>query len=150
MSSEHAEARDDCREGRMTAALKPPSLLHTATGEPPLGRNAEFFAGDQDEIFEHDNPRHRSSLTRMGVLELEGGKWLTKPPSFHTNVPPFNSRAETLHFAMSAMIRRAGGDGEGTRWTKDYADAVICWAQILMPACASSDKPERLLRFNTA
>src|SRR6516164_1638559 len=46
MSSEHAEARDDCREGRMTAALKPPSLLRTATGEPPLGRNAEFFADD--------------------------------------------------------------------------------------------------------
>ena len=113
MSSEHAEARDDCREGRMTAALKPPSLLRTATGEPPLGRNAEFFAGDQGEIFEHDNPRHRSSLTRIGVLELEGGKWLAMPPGFHTNVPPFNSRAETLHFAMSAMIRRvARGRGE--------------------------------------
>jgi hypothetical protein len=50
MSSEHAEARDDCREGRMTAALKPPSLLRTATGEPPLGRNAEFFTDDQGEI----------------------------------------------------------------------------------------------------
>src|SRR5262249_47140333 len=44
MSSEHAEARDDCREDRMTAALKPPSLLRTATGEPPRGRKAEFFA----------------------------------------------------------------------------------------------------------
>lgn len=74
-SSEHAEASDDCREGRMTAALKPPSLLRTATGEPPLGRNAEFFADDRGEIFEHDNSRHRSSWTRIGVRELEGGKW---------------------------------------------------------------------------
>jgi hypothetical protein len=94
-------------------------------------------------------------LTRIGVLKLEGGKWLAMPPGFHTNVTPFNSCAETLHFAMSAMIRRAercaaAGDGEGTRWTKDYADAVICWEQTLMPACASSDKPERLLRFNSA
>src|SRR5215475_14513734 len=80
MSSEHAEARDDCREGRMTAAVKPPSLLRTATGEPRLGRNAEFFADDQGEIFEHDNPRHRSSLTRIGVPEFEGGKWLAMPP----------------------------------------------------------------------
>jgi hypothetical protein len=46
MSSKHAEARDDCREGRMTAVLKPPSLLRTAAGEPPLGHNAEFFADD--------------------------------------------------------------------------------------------------------
>jgi len=73
MSSEHAEARDDCREGGMTAALKPPSLLRTATGEPPLGRNAEFFTDDQGEIFEYDNPRHRSSLTWIGCSS-EGGK----------------------------------------------------------------------------
>ena len=80
MRSEHAEARDDCREGGMTAALKPLSLLRTATGEPSLGRNAEFFTDDQGEIFAHDNPRHRSSLTRIGVLELEGGNWLAMPP----------------------------------------------------------------------
>ena len=67
---------------RMTAALKPPSLLRTATGEPPLGRNAEFFTDDQDEILEHDNPRHRSSLTRTGMLELEAGKWLVMPRAF--------------------------------------------------------------------
>jgi hypothetical protein len=47
MNSKHAEARNDCREGRMTAALKPPSLLRAATGEPPLGHNAEFFTDDQ-------------------------------------------------------------------------------------------------------
>jgi hypothetical protein len=34
----------------LTAALKPPSVLRTATGEPPLGRNAEFFTDDQGEI----------------------------------------------------------------------------------------------------
>jgi len=73
------------------------------------------------------------------VLELEGGKWLAMRPGFHTSVPPFNSRAETLHFAMSAAIRRAercaaAEDGEGTRWTKDYADAVIYWAQTPMPS----------------
>jgi len=49
----------------MTAALEPFSVLRTAAGEPPLGRNAESFTGDQGEVFDHDNPRDRSMLARL-------------------------------------------------------------------------------------
>jgi hypothetical protein len=72
-------------------------------------------------------------LTRIGVLELEGGKWLAMPPGFHTHVPPFNSCAETLHFAMSAMIRRRevrrGGGRRG-----DAVDQRLCRCRDLLGA----------------
>ncbi|HTO63131.1 MAG TPA: hypothetical protein VMM15_17930 [Bradyrhizobium sp.] len=35
-------------------------------------------------------------MTRIGVLALEGGKWLAMPLGFHANVTPFNSRVTVL------------------------------------------------------
>ena len=55
----------------MTAALKSPSVLRTAAGEPPLGRNAESVTDNQGEVFDHDNPCYRSMLARGPATSQE-------------------------------------------------------------------------------
>ncbi len=118
----------------MTAALKPPSLLRTATGEPPLGRNAEFFTDDQCEIFEHDNPRHRSSLTRIGVLELEGGKWLAMPPGFHTQRPTLQLTRRDAALCDERDDQARGEVRRGGGWRGDAVDQRLCRCRDLLGA----------------
>jgi hypothetical protein len=55
----------------MTAALEPLSILRTAAGEPPLGRNAESVTDNQGEVFDHDNPCYRSMLARGPATSQE-------------------------------------------------------------------------------
>ena len=81
------------------------------------------------------------------MLELEGGKWLALPPGFKTSVPPL-PRELRHSAAVNAMIGRAernaaAADGEGTQWSKDYADAVIRWATALMPIGPTDASDER-------
>jgi DNA modification methylase len=120
------------------AALKSTPVPRTAAGEPPLGRNAEFFTDDQGEIFEHDNPRYRSPSTKVGILELDNGGWLCQPPSFHIGRPQHATREAALRAGIAALVRRArkyirNGEGEGTRWDAGYAGRVIEWALSLNP-----------------
>ncbi|WP_407146273.1 DNA methyltransferase [Bradyrhizobium sp. ORS 86] len=121
-----------------TAAKSATPILRTASGEPPLGTGGLAFRDDQGEVFEHDNPRYRSPLTKVGVLELSDGQWLAMPPGFRTDYSPFASRGEALRFAVDAAIRKAEKyadtpEGEGTHWTRDYADQVIRWLRTLLP-----------------
>jgi hypothetical protein len=130
-----------------SAALKPAPVLRTAAGEPPLGRDGQFFRDDQGEIFEHDNPRYRSGATKIGVIELEGGTWLAQPPSWHVGRPQYASRDAALRAGIASLLRRArrymrARDGDGTHWTEGYAGRVIEWALSLKPAEAPDLRTE--------
>lgn len=121
-----------------SAAVKPVPVLRTAAGEPPLGRDGQFFRDDQGEIFEHDNPRYRSGATKIGVIELEGGTWLAQPPSWHVGRPQYASRDAALRAGIASLLLRArkcmrAKDGEGTHWTEGYGSRVIEWALSLKP-----------------
>ena len=122
----------------MTAALAKTPVVRTTAGEPPLGRDAAFFLDDQGEIFEHDNPRYRSSNMRIGVLALDTGEWLALPPSFHVERPRYPSREAALRAGIAAMVRRArkymsAKDGEGTQWSEGLGRRIIEWALRLKP-----------------
>lgn len=112
--------------------------LRTASGQPPLGIGALAFRDDQGEIFEHDNPRYRSPSTRIGVLALEGGKYLAHPPGFRVDGKQHVSREIALRSAIAAMVRKArknarAKEGQGTHWSEGYAGRVIDWALSLKP-----------------
>jgi DNA adenine methylase len=113
--------------------------LLTIDGEPPLGIGGLAFRDDQGEIFEHDNPRYRSPSTRIGVLALEGGKYLSHPPGFRVDGRQHVSREIALRAAIAAMVRKArkcmrAREGEGAHWSEGYAGRVIDWALSLKPA----------------
>ena len=121
----------------MTAAALKTPVLRNAAGEPPLGVGGLAFRDDQGEIIQHDNPRYRSGLTQTGVLELEGGEWLAYP--FRCDGELFATREAALSAAVDALVSKAlkyrdNKDGEGTKWTEGYANAVIDWAMALKPA----------------
>jgi hypothetical protein len=113
-------------------------ILRNAAGEPPLGIGGLAFRDDQGEMFEHDNPRFRSPLAKIGVLELENGKWLAHPPGFRVDVPMFFvDREEALQSAVEEVVCRAqtymgNEEGEGTQWSADYGNQVIHWARSLL------------------
>jgi hypothetical protein len=114
-------------------------VLRSAAGEPPLGAGGAFFRDDQGELFEHPSESYRTPATLIGVLELEGGTWLARPPSFHVTRPQYQSRDAALRAAIASMVRRArkfmkNGEGEGTHWTEGFAGRVIEWALSLKPA----------------
>ena len=120
-----------------TAALATP-VLRNAAGEPPLGSAGAFFRDDQGEIFQHPIESYRVPGTVIGVLELDNGKWLAKPPSFSVSLRQHDSREQALRIAIAAMVRRArkyarNKDGEGTHWSEGYAGRVIEWALSLKP-----------------
>lgn len=128
----------------MTAALrKSDPVLRAAAGEPPLGRDGKFFRDDQGEIFEHDNERYRSASTKIGILELENGKWLAQPPSFHVDGQQYDSRDHALRAGIARLIRRSrkyekNGEGDGTHWSEGYAGRVREWALSIKPEVAET------------
>lgn len=134
--------------------------LRTAAGEPPRGAGGEAFGADQGEMFEHWSEAYRTLSTRIGVLELEGGKWLAFP--FGVDRPQYASRADALRAGIAQMVRKARrymrtGEGQGTHWSEGYGGRVIEWALSLKPPVknargnksehlekkANSDLPER-------
>lgn len=121
-----------------SARANPIFDLRTAAGEPPLGRDGGYFRDDQGEMFLHWQESYRTASTKIGVLELQTGKWLTQPPSFHIAAKQYDSRDLALRAGIAAMIRRArkymrNKDGEGTQWNEGYAGRVIEWALSLKP-----------------
>ena len=137
MSSKHAEARDDCREGRMTAALKPPLSppyrRRRAAARPQCrvlhrrpGRNLRARQSTLPLILDQDwRARARRRQVAGHAAEL----------SHQRPTLQLTCRDAALFDERGDQVRgevRRGGDGEGTRWTKDYADAVICSVQTLM------------------
>jgi DNA methylase len=117
------------------AALKTgPSVLRNAAGEPPLGADGEAFRADQGEILMHHNPAYQSPATRIGVLELQNGRWLAFP--FGVDRQQYDSREAALRSGIAAMARKArrymrNQEGQGTHWTEGYAGRVIEWALSL-------------------
>jgi hypothetical protein len=122
----------------MTAAARAITqcVLRTVDGEPPLSPDARAFRADQGEILEHENMGYRSPSTRIGVLELDNGKWLSFP--FGVDRPRFDSREQALRAGIAAMVRKArrymrSKEGEGTHWTEGYGGRIIDWALSLKP-----------------
>lgn len=121
----------------MTAAARDiPSnpILRSASGEPPLGADGEAFRADQGEMLAHHNPAYQSPATRIGVIELENGHWLSFP--FGIDRPQFASRELALRSGVAALIRKSrrymrNKDGEGTHWSEGYGGRVIEWALSL-------------------
>jgi hypothetical protein len=129
------------------AKASAPVILRNAAGEPPLGSAGAFFRDDQGEMFVHPAEAYRTPATRIGILELDNGRWLALPPSFHVERPQYDSREVALRAAIASLIRRArkymrNKEGEGTHWTEGYAGRVIEWALSL--------KPEKALHQGTA
>jgi hypothetical protein len=129
------------------AKASAPVILRNAAGEPPLGSAGAFFRDDQGEMFVHPAEAYRTPATRIGILELDNGRWLALPPSFHVERPQYDSREAALRAAIASLIRRArkymrNKEGEGTHWTEGYAGRVIEWALSL--------KPEKALHQGTA
>jgi hypothetical protein len=110
-------------------------ILRNAAGEPPLGPQGLTFRDDQGEMFHFDRERYPS--IKIGVLELENGKWLAHPPGFRVEVPVFFvSREDAMTDAADEMVIRAqrymgNGEGDGTHWTADFGGHVIRWALSL-------------------
>jgi DNA adenine methylase len=118
------------------AAKTAPVILRNAAGEPPLGSAGAFFRDDQGEMFVHPAEAYRTPATRIGILELDNGRWLALPPSFHVERPQYDSREAALRAGIASLIRRArkymrNKEGEGTHWTEGYAGRVIEWALSL-------------------
>lgn len=122
----------------MTAAARAiadNSILRSASGEPPLGHEGASFRADQGETFEHDNPRYRTPVARIAVIELDNGKWLS---DFRVDGEQFDTRAEAPTVAIDEVVIKArkymdNKDGEGVCWTETFGNAVICWALSLVP-----------------
>jgi hypothetical protein len=140
-------------------------ILRNAAGEPPLGVGGLAFRDDQGEMFEHDNPRFRAVWAKVGVLELETGKWLAHPPGFRVDVRViFDDRAEALQSAVEEVINRAHTymgnaetGAEGTACSADYGNQVIHWAKSLLAAGSPAAEeinpetnPNRALGVKTA
>jgi DNA modification methylase len=112
-------------------------ILRNAAGEPPLGPNGLTFRDDQGEMIYFD--RDRQPSIKIGVLELENGKWLAHPPGFRVERPVFYmSREDAKSDASDEMVIRAqrymGNDeGDGTHWSTDLGGQVIRWARALSP-----------------
>jgi hypothetical protein len=128
----------------VAAALNNPSpVLRNAAGEPPLGTDGAFFRIDQGEMFENPDERYRPASARIGVLELEDGRWLAHPDGFRVDLPIFfASRDAALSHAVDEVVRRAetymaAKPGEGMQWSVEYGKAVIAWAEKLRPAQAA-------------
>ena len=126
-----------------TAIMDQP-VLRSAAGEPPLGAGGKFFRDDQAEVFDHPAASYRTPASRIAVLELEDGRWLSSPPSLSVARPSFATREAALRGAIARMIRRArkymrNRDGEGTQWEEGYAGRIIEWALSLKPVPTSSD-----------
>jgi hypothetical protein len=133
-----------------TRAATPAPILHTASGEPPLGAAGEAFRPDQGEMLLHHNEAYRSPSTRIGVIELNNGKWLSFP--FGIDRPQFDSREAALRSGIAAMVRKArkymrNGEGQGTHWSEGYGRRVIEWALSLKP---STDAGATLRQGNSA
>jgi hypothetical protein len=82
-----------------------PVILRNAAGEPPLERSyagATFFRDDQGEMFVHPAEAYRTPATRIGILELDNGRWLALPPSFHVERPQYDSREAALRAGSQA------------------------------------------------
>jgi hypothetical protein len=117
--------------------------LRSAAGEPPLGAGGKFFRDDQAEVFDHPAASYRGAASRIAVLELEDGRWLSSPPSLSVVRPAFATREAALRGAIARMIRRArkymrNRDGEGTQWDEGYAGRIIEWALSLKPETVSA------------
>jgi DNA methylase len=111
-------------------------VLRSAAGEPPLGADGEAFRVDQGEIFEHWSEAYRTPSTRIGVIELQNGKWLAFP--FGIDREQHDTRDAALRAGIVQMVRKArrymrSGEGQGTHWTEGYAGRVIEWALSLKP-----------------
>lgn len=120
------------------AAIMDQPVLRSAAGEPPLGSGGKFFRDDQAEVFDHPAASYRGAASRIAVLELEDGRWLSSPPSLSVARPAFATREAALRGAIARMIRRArkymrNRDGEGTQWDGGYAGRIIEWALSLKP-----------------
>jgi hypothetical protein len=128
----------------LAPAIMDQPVLRSAAGEPPLGAGGKFFRDDQAEMFDHPAASYRTPASRIAVLELEDGRWLSSPPSLSVVRPSFATREAALRGAIARMIRRArkymrNRDGEGTQWEEGYAGRIIEWALSLKPAPTSSD-----------
>jgi hypothetical protein len=84
------------------AKASAPVILRNAAGEPPLGSAGAFFRDDQGEMFVHPAEAYRTPATRIGILELDNGRWLALPPSFHVERPQYDSREAALRAGSQA------------------------------------------------
>jgi hypothetical protein len=127
-------------------------LLQTATGEPPQAGMGRFFRDDQGEIFEPDNPQHRSAVAIIGVLPLDNGQWLVRHNGFSIDNPQFPTREAALRCSIARKIKdfrrfaRQSAD-QGIHWDAGAAGRMIEWALSLKPSVArikseSADEPQ--------
>jgi hypothetical protein len=88
---------------KAAVATNPIFDLRTASGQPPLGPGGTFKP-EQGTVWHPEPAGSRSPMTTIGVLELEGGKWLAMPPGFHVAAQQYDSRDQALTAAVDAMI----------------------------------------------
>jgi hypothetical protein len=95
--------------------------------------------------------RDRQPSIKIGVLELENGKWMAHPPGFRVAIPVFFvSREDALTDASDEMVIRAqrymgNGEGDGTHWTADFGGQVIRWAKSLLQPAEQASVPSDVL-----
>ncbi len=79
-----------------------------------------------------------ASAAKIGILELDNGKWLATPPGpgFKLNSPQLETREDAIleacdNLIVLARLRMTDAD-EGVRWSPDLANTVTLWAQKLI------------------
>jgi DNA adenine methylase len=88
------------------------------------------------EMFWYDQAR--SPSVKLGMIELENGKWMALPPGFHVDAPQFETRDAALRTAIAQTIRKTrrfmrAGEGQGTHYSEGYGGRIIEWAMSIAP-----------------